>query len=139
MIVDAPDICGIIPAVVRYSRAGRASPVLLVFYLTCVALVCSFILFEVLDIDGSDFPVAPMQAVTPPHPSESSHDIKRTHLAGLGQLWLDLHLPVADGVTFSLRVQRVTSFTAAVTSVPVALAFRVTLARSSLADASASA
>ena len=58
MIVDAPDICGIIPAVVRYSRAGRASPVLLAFYLACVALVCSFILFEVLDIDGSDFPVA---------------------------------------------------------------------------------
>jgi hypothetical protein len=112
--------------------------VLLVFYLTCVALVCSFILFEVLDIDGSDFPVAPMRAVTPPHPS-SNHDIKRTHLAGLGQLWFDPHLPVTDGVNFSLRVQRATSFAAAVTCMPVALAFRVTFARSSLADASASA
>jgi hypothetical protein len=113
--------------------------VLLAFYLACLALVFSFILFEVLDIDGSDFPVAPMQAVTPPHPSESSHDIKRTHLAGLGQLWTDLHLPVTDGVNFSLRVQRATSFAAAVTSTPVALALRVTLARSSLADAPPSA
>jgi len=120
---------------VRRSHAGRAPTVLLAFYLACLALVFSFILFEVLDIDGSDFPVAPMQAVTPPHPSESSHDIKRTHLAGLGQLWTDLHLPVTDGVNFSLRVQRATSFAAAVTSTPVALALRVTLARSSLADA----
>ena len=122
-----------------YFRRITCPTLSLAIYVVCLALVVSFILFEVLDIDGSDFPVAPMQAVTPPHPSESSHDIKRTHLAGLGQLWLDLHLPVTDGVTFSLRVQRATSFTAAVTSVPVALAFRVTLARSSLADASASA
>jgi len=124
---------------VRRTRVGRASTVLLAFYLVCVTLVFSFILFEVLDIDGSDFPVAPMRAVAPPHPAESSHDIKRTHLAGLGQLWIDLHLPVTDGVNFSLRVQRATSFAAAVTSTPVALALRITLARSSLADLPASA
>ena len=29
-------------------------------YVVCIGLVCSFILFEVLDIDGSDFPTPPL-------------------------------------------------------------------------------
>ncbi len=117
---------------VRRTRVGRASTVLLAFYLVCVTLVFSFILFEVLDIDGSDFPVAPMRAVAPPHPAESSHDIKRTHLAGPGQFGIDLDLPAVSGVNVSLRVQRATGLAAAVAGPPAALAFRVTLARSSL-------
>jgi hypothetical protein len=124
---------------VRGSRFGRASTVLLAVYLVSMVLVFSFILFEVLDIDGSDFPVAPMRAVTPPHPAESSHDIKRTHLASLGQLGIDLHPPVTDGVSLSVRVQRATSLAAAVGSSPVVLAFRVALARSSLGDIPTSA
>ncbi len=124
---------------VRRPRVGRASTVLLAVYLACMVLVFSFILFEVLDIDGSDFPVAPMRAVTPPHPAESSHDIKRTHLASLGQLGIDLPPPVTDGVSLSLRVQRATCLAAAVGSSPAALDFRVALARSSLDDISASA
>ncbi len=117
---------------VRRSRVGRASTVLLAVYLACVALVFSFILFEVLDIDGSDFPAAPMQAVTPPHPAESSHDIKRAHLTSLGQLWVDVDLPVGDGQNPSLRVPHAARCGATVPSSPVAFAFRVTLARSSL-------
>lgn len=116
----------------RRSLVGRSSTVLLALYLASVTLVFSFILFEVLDIDGSDFPVAPMRAITPPHPAESSHDFKRTHLAGFGQLAIDLHPPVPDGVNLTLRVRRATSLAAAVAASPVALAFRVTLARSSL-------
>ena len=123
----------------RRSLVGRSSTVLLALYLASVTLVFSFILFEVLDIDGSDFPVAPMRAVTPPHPAEPSHDLKRTHLAGFAQLAIDLHRPVPDGVNLTLRVQRATSLAAAVGSSPVARAFRVTLARSSLGDIPASA
>jgi hypothetical protein len=124
---------------VRRSRLGRASTVLLAVYLACVALVFSFILFEVLDIDGSDFPMAPMRTVTPPHPAETSHDIKRAHLAGHGPLAIDLVAPDAGGVNLALRVQRANGFTASVSSAPASRAYRVTLARSSLADPSASA
>src|ERR1700757_5300517 len=35
----------------------------LAIYSLCVVFVCSFILFEVLDIDGSDFPSTATQAV----------------------------------------------------------------------------
>ena len=115
----------------RRSRLGRAPTVALAVYLACVALVFSFILFEVLDIDGSDFPVAPVRTVAPPHPAEAGHDIKRTHFAGLGQLWIDLQLPGTDGVKLALPL-RATTPAAVVERSPVALAFRVGLARSSL-------
>jgi hypothetical protein len=125
---------------VRRTRDGHASSRLRAVYLACVVLVFSFILFEVLDIDGSDFPVAPRPAVTPQHPAEAKHDIKRTQpLAGQGQPWLDMHLAFAGGVSPALRLQRPESVTATASSSPAALVYRITLARSSLADASASA
>lgn len=122
----------------RRSRLAPLSTVALAVYVLSVALVCSFILFEVLDIDGSDFPVAPVRGVTPPHPAEASHDIKRTLLAGSGPLWSDVHPPDTAGLNLSLRVQCATSLAAAVPSSPVALAHRITLARSSLDDSAAS-
>ncbi len=48
-------------------------------YALCVVFVCSFILFEVLDVDGADFPTgsAPtaVRTAEPPH-----YEIKRTLL-----------------------------------------------------------
>jgi hypothetical protein len=124
----------------RRSREGHASTTLLAVYLICVVFVFSFILFEVLDIDGSDFPVAPRPAVTLQHPAEASHDIKRTHLlAGQGQPVVDLQVALTDGASLALRLQRPVSVTATASSSPAALVYRITLARSSLADASASA
>jgi hypothetical protein len=46
-------------------------------YVVCIGLVCSFILFEVLDIDGSDFPAPPSTLATPIKLAESPHEIKR--------------------------------------------------------------
>jgi hypothetical protein len=63
-------------------RSARWPRLLLAAYLLCVGFVCSFILFEVLDVDGSDFvPVAQTEAV---RSAESNHnDVKRVILAAL--------------------------------------------------------
>ena len=46
-------------------------------YSLCVVFVFSFLLFEVLDVDGSDFPVSATQAVA----AEAPHaDVRRLHL-----------------------------------------------------------
>ena len=60
----------------RSTRALR-SGVLLVVYVASLALVCSFILFEVLDIDGSDFPTPVPRSVTAVKLAEPPHDLKR--------------------------------------------------------------
>ena len=99
-------------------------------YVLCVVFVCSFILFEVLDVDGSDFPTGPTPTAV--RTAEPSHDeIKRTLL----QTTSDLRVAVLattqeqDGVAGSVD--------------PVALrpspfvsprAYRRLLARASLGD-----
>src|SRR2546428_14140265 len=75
--------CGIIRPMLWRSRLARCSTLMLAVYLVCMAFVFSFILFEVLDIDGSDFPVAPSRTMQPIKAVEPSHDIKRTHLMAL--------------------------------------------------------
>ena len=46
-------------------------------YSLCVVFVFSFLLFEVLDVDGSDFPVTATQAVA----AEAPHtDVRRLHV-----------------------------------------------------------
>jgi hypothetical protein len=58
------------------SALGR-SALWLAIYSLCLVFVCSFILFEVLDVDGSDFPSSATQAVA----AEASHgDIRRLHI-----------------------------------------------------------
>src|SRR5262249_45321808 len=56
-------------------------------YVVCIGLVCSFILFEVLDIDGSDFPAPPSTLAPPIKLAEPAHEIKRSLSAG-AQLWV---------------------------------------------------
>jgi hypothetical protein len=59
----------------------RSCRILLALYLSSLALVCSFILFEVLDIDGSDFqPVSPL--VEARQAESHSDDLKRAILTG---------------------------------------------------------
>ena len=72
----------------RMRRAGLvlASGVWLTLYVVCVLLVTSFIFFEVLDVDGSDFPTHPtkvaIRLAEPPH-----DDIKRMWLQGPVKIW----------------------------------------------------
>ena len=81
----------------RRSRLARCSTLTLAVYLACMAFVFSFLLFEVLDIDGSDFPIAPGRTMQPINAVEPSHDIKRTHLMALTLPAVDLYPPAAGG------------------------------------------
>src|SRR5215471_13975005 len=44
-------------------------------YVVCIGLVCSFILFEVLDIDGSDFPTPPSTLAPPTRRGDPAKEI----------------------------------------------------------------
>ena len=79
------------------SRDIFRSSFALAVYLVCTALVCSFILFEVLDVDGSDLPSRPTQAISVTVP-EALHDIKRASLKGAAPLWADPAAVEAYGV-----------------------------------------
>lgn len=74
-------------------------------YVICIGLVCSFILFEVLDIDGSDFPAPPTTAATPIKLAEPAHEIKRALLPGAPQFWA--LLPVLIVLLESAALRRV--------------------------------
>jgi hypothetical protein len=116
----------------RRSRLARCSTLMLAVYLACMAFVLSFILFEVLDIDGSDFPVAPGRTMEPVHAVEPSHDIKRSHLMALGLPAVDLYPPTERGIDGSIRAQGTPPAAPPVPASSVVLGYRVTLARSSL-------
>jgi hypothetical protein len=70
----------------RGSRLLLASGVWLTIYVVCVLVVASFIFFEVLDVDGSDFPThrakMAVRLAEPPH-----DDIKRMWLSSPVRIW----------------------------------------------------
>ena len=94
-------------------------------YLACTLLVFSFILFEVLDVDASDFPTpakSSVKLVEPPH------DLKRslTHPTDA-----NLEMPAASGDAEGLPAQVALL---ADLARPPARASRLTLPRASLPD-----
>jgi hypothetical protein len=108
-------------------------------YVVCVGLVCSFILFEVLDIDGSDFPAPPSNVATPIKLAEPPHEIKRAPLSGSAQLWA--LLPCLIVLLETARVGRLAA-PAGGLSQPGPRGrrgLRIALPRASLADAASSA
>ncbi len=105
----------------------------LAVYVACVALVFSFILFEVLDIDGSDFPTLPSASSTAIRLADPSHDIKRAHLRALADGWLDCWQLFTRSADQSVRLPLKVVPPVAI-SPARAHAYRPTLARASLAD-----
>lgn len=81
----------------RLSGLLLASGVWLTLYVSCVIFVGSFIFFEVLDVDGSDFPTHPTQMAArlagPEH-----DDIKR--------LWLQQPVKIWMGATALLEIRQ---------------------------------
>ena len=72
----------------RGSRLLLASSVWLTVYVACVLIVASFIFFEVLDVDGSDFPTHPTKMAA--RLSEAQHDdLKRPWLQQPVKIWTD--------------------------------------------------
>jgi hypothetical protein len=106
----------------------------LAIYVVCMGLVCSFILFEVLDIDGSDFPL-PSNVATPIKLAGPPHEIKRTP----PQLWALLPFMI---VLFEATQLRCLGARAVAPSQPGPRGrrgLRIILPRASLADAAPSA
>jgi len=104
----------------------------LAIYLACLGLVCSFILFEVLDVDGSDFlQITQTEAVKPAEPHHD--DLKRVVLAALAiSLTLGAAL-AAEALARSVRVERAAA--PRVRRFVPTPATRMLLARATLADA----
>ena len=108
-------------------------------YVVCIGLVCSFILFEVLDIDGSDFPAPPSNVATPIKLAEPPHEIKRALLGAPPQFWA--LLPVVIFLVESAGLRRLGT-PPRVPSQPGPRGrrgLRIALPRASLADAAPSA
>jgi hypothetical protein len=110
----------------------------LVTYVICIGLVCSFILFEVLDVDGSDFPTPPT-ATTPIKLAEPAHEIKRALLAGPAQLWMLLSIIVLAIEGTGLRPVGVPAVAMAQPGPRGRRGPRMALPRASLADSAPSA
>jgi hypothetical protein len=82
--------CAKIPGVLRLrgSRLLLASSAWLTIYVACVLIVASFIVFEVLDVDGSDFPTHPAKMAA--RLEDAQHDdLKRPWLQQPVKLWTE--------------------------------------------------
>jgi hypothetical protein len=117
----------------RGSRLVLASGAWLTLYVFCMLMVASFIFFEVLDVDGSDFPTHPTQMAA--RLGEGHHDeIKRLWLQQPVRIWTDTAL---------LEIQRPERSERDVSSVafprPPRRQHRVTLPRAALVDVPPSA
>jgi hypothetical protein len=102
-------------------------------YLICTVLVFSYILFDVLDLDGSDFPLQPHPLQRTSIVAEVSKDVKRSHLPDRIEPRVDLVLfPIISGESLRFRLTKVLTFS------PVGFArtrgYRVALPRSSPTD-----
>jgi hypothetical protein len=109
----------------------RRSALWMLAYGVCLVLVLSFILFEVLDVDGSDF-ASPMRAATAIKVTEPPQDLRR---AALHVAPSALVFPPTDRVE-TLQVQQRFVDASADTSTHPSLrrASRHTLARALIAD-----
>jgi len=112
----------------------------LLAYVLSVALVLSFVLFEVLDIDGSDMSAPVTRDVMRVEPPETSHDIRRASLQSAPSSWLDWFALVADGLRErSAPVQQIPAFRSFPRRSPDAQNHRIILPGASLEDPAAAA
>src|SRR5262245_29655395 len=127
--------CERMPSVLKFrgSHLLLASSAWLTIYVACVLIVASFIFFEVLDVDGSDFPTPPNKMVA--RLAEAQHDdLKRPWLQHPVKIWtaaaaLEVHQP--DGHDREVRIPA--------SPVQPIRKHRAALPRAALADASPSA
>jgi len=72
----------------RGSRLVLASGAWLTLYVFCMLMVASFIFFEVLDVDGSDFPT---------HATQMAARLPEAHHDDLKRLWLQQPVKIWTG------------------------------------------
>ena len=110
----------------------------LVTYVICLGLVCSFILFEVLDVDGSDFP-SPPTTTTPIKLAEPPHEIKRALVTAAPHYWSLLPLLIVLLESAALRRVGTPRHGFSQPGPRGRRGLRIALPRASLADAAPSA
>jgi hypothetical protein len=81
----------------RGSRLVLASGAWLTIYVFCMLMVASFIFFEVLDVDGSDFPT---------HPTQMAVRLPESHHDDLKRLWLQQPVKIWTGDHAILEMER---------------------------------
>ena len=81
----------------RGSRLVLASGAWLTIYVFCMLMVASFIFFEVLDVDGSDFPT---------HPTQMAVRLAEGHHDEIKRLWLQQPVKIWTGGATILEMER---------------------------------
>ena len=111
----------------------------LLTYVICIGLVFSFILFEVLDIDGSDFPAPTSNLATAIKLAEPPHEIKRALLTAPAQFWALLPIAFVLLEAADLRRRGAPTHVSPQPGPRGRRGLRIALPRASLADAVPSA
>lgn len=95
-------------------------------------MVFSFILFEVLDIDGSAFPARPTPAAVRVDQADPPYEIRRTSLQGPVHIWMNVSDPFVGRWGEAVRARDTAVFSASPLGAPHAHGYRVTLPRACL-------
>jgi hypothetical protein len=78
------------------TRFRRSPSFVLALFAACLLIICAFIVFEVLDLDGSDFP-RPTRAVwSQANSPDPPRDLKRAQPHGLVPVALDAPLRLVE-------------------------------------------
>ena len=119
---------------VQVSRGGFPSWLVLAINLVAMALVVSFLLFEVLDVDGSTFPVPSGTATAAAEPVQPN-DIKRTSLHGPADIPIDLTTLPVEPLGQAVQLRWTQRFPASPVLSPRAHGYREILPRAALPHA----
>jgi hypothetical protein len=81
-------------------------------YVVCIAFVFSYIFFDVLDLDGSDFPRSRAPVERNVVVAEVSKEIKHAYFPDKTELWVDqlALVPAISGESVDVRLTRALTF-----------------------------
>lgn len=125
--------------VLRHIRPKESSIFLKLVYITCTVIVFSYIFFEVLDVDGSNFPLRQYPGKSSVVVANALKDIERSYLSGLVELCRDSVPPSMVVQTDSILLHRAGEPGPLVRDSSRYHGYRVALPRSSTSDPSHSA
>jgi len=112
-------------------RFDHCSKVWRPIYVVCTLLVFSYILFDVLDLDGSDLPLRhPLERTV--IVAEVAKDTEHVYSLDRSEFWMDLLLLAVSGEAASVRLTRVLIFSSLDSA--RSRGYRVALLRSSTID-----
>lgn len=115
-------------------RSSRCSTFWRAIYIVSMLLVFSYILFDVLDLDGSDFPRPRAPVERNVVVAEVPKDIKHAYLSERTELWVDHSVPVPAMFDESVHVRLTRMLTFSPLESARTRGYRIALPRSSPSD-----